>query len=230
MGSAVGDLGPSIEALLHLATFSFAMTLAYIGLDKVGEDSRSTLEAEIAKRAAEVRKVLRRDDVLVDEEQVGRLKNFIAQRRDKKAVCMLARLAGHTVERQLYGPLWRHIRIMVHSFELLLCYKWFLNHLDRIFVGFMCVATGVVFFALTYAAVFHLTVNQVQMACIFWFEVFSILTVAASVWGFATSSRRLQRRYTRWRRYYDAWVAEFKSVRVETAKQLTSGPVLDSNT
>ena len=85
---------PHLEGLLHLATLSFAMTLAYLGLDKVGDDARARLDKDIERKAQEITKApLAREDAIQHNGEVNRLHAIVGDVGDRKAICMLLAVA-----------------------------------------------------------------------------------------------------------------------------------------
>ena len=102
---------PNVEALLHISALAFALTLAYVGLDKVeGGHHRKRLDDLIKTKENDFRKLLEHDDLIGDPEELSKYKNVMRKRSTQKSVCMLTRVCGQPCEKLIYSFGWRHLK------------------------------------------------------------------------------------------------------------------------
>ena len=101
METSISTVAPHLEGLLHLSAVTFVITLAYLGLDKVGDDNRYKLENAIAEKADEIIKFMRRNRRIDTNGQINEIKALVGDRKVNKAISMLCAF-GSNIEHDLY--------------------------------------------------------------------------------------------------------------------------------
>lgn len=213
-----------IEGLLHLATIAFAMTLAYLGLDKVGDGRRVRLEAQIAAKARDIAAVLIREDTIQRDGTLNRLHAIVGDGEDRKAICMLLALA-RDIPHDLYRGARGWMKKKWHTLELFVSFKCFLQHWDLKVIRKACVLSGVIFFGLVYLATFGPPLHWLVACVVLTIDVLVVLLVIWAAHGVATAKTRLEKKYKKWWGSYVRWLANLKETRMTQAEAAALTPI-----
>lgn len=176
---------PHIEGLLHLSAIAFAMTVAYLGLDKVGDLAREALQVALTERRQEIKSTTLTNEGLIIH---------LSELRNKELRLRLRRLLVMTkdVPHKLYEGWtgeWQKARDKTCFFFRCDC---FIARLDRWAVGFCSIVCAVIFFALSWFLTFNIQITNYTAVICFVINVASIVVVAYCAAMFPAAKGRIE--------------------------------------
>lgn len=202
-----------IDGLLHLATFAFAMTLAYLGLDKVRDQAREHLDASLQDKEREIVSFLSHADLLQNHGRLNELHEVVGGPRTRKAICMLCTLGN--IRHDLYQGWGSGVRERWHAFQLFIAFRCYLGHWDLVAVALVSVISGLIFLGLTGATTFRVSIGQTMVVLIYIIDAAAVLFVIATASHAANASTNLDKKYRKWKESYEAWLRMFKAKKIE---------------
>jgi hypothetical protein len=207
---SAGD--PHLDGLLHLATLAFAMTLAYLSFDRIGEgQARDRLEHALKtqeKTVGEFLKTVEAKGIRMTDDQgnehMNVLRNYVANWGHRRAICMLLTFGKfkHDIYEGKFGKCLMHW----HQAQLFFAYGCYLRRWDVLVIKIAAFASCVSFLGLTGATTFRQPISKQWVVTAFVVGVITILLVVAFAWHSSSARRWLVKSHEHWRDKYTEWV------------------------
>ncbi len=222
---------PHLGGILHLATLAFAMTLAYLGLDRIGENKRGTIELRLREIADKTSLYcMQYDQLLIRKEGTVQLREQVGP-ETRAALCMLYRILRHGSSKykqkhNLYdGDKFNCCRNW-HKLKVGFLWRWVENKRDRNLVWFGSLLAGVNLLYLVWA---ELHSSDVGHSLAYTSFVVSIIVIGMVISGIAyleSAEPRLDRACAQCRSKVEVWVRDRVNTDVEAAKNAAGIPIL----
>ena len=133
------------------------------------------------------------------------------------------------------------IRQKLHTLELFLAFKCFMQHWDLAIIRRGAVISGLIFFGLIIVSTFQLGfmthapqwMIDYTPSCVVRYATFAVFVVDSVIllfviWsarGVATAKARLAKKYKRWWERYERWLTNLKARKISRAEAVASKPI-----